>query len=271
MATYPATAIVLRRTKLGESDLILTMLSAEGTIIRAVAKGARKPKSKLAGCSEFLRVSDLLLHTGRNLDVVAEARSALSFPDVGTSYRATIALSAFAEYLLKTHPDGYADARPYQLLVRLCQVVGESIAQGLGDDAADRLVTAATAKLLAMQGIRIVTDSCCLCGGELSTGGDVCSDGQQVGWSLVEGGALCVDCTTGFGSYGTTPHGACGWVDMLVTGTLADIAQTPIPAAAMRDVFGVVFGVAEAHADSPLRALSMYRTEVNSIPYGTSG
>ena len=37
--------VVLRKTKLGESDLILTLLSSDGSQIRAVAKGARKPKS----------------------------------------------------------------------------------------------------------------------------------------------------------------------------------------------------------------------------------
>ena len=35
--TYPLRALVLRRTKLGESDLILTLLAADGSLARAVA------------------------------------------------------------------------------------------------------------------------------------------------------------------------------------------------------------------------------------------
>ena len=37
--TYDARAIVLRKTKLGESDLILALLAEDGSQIRAVAKG----------------------------------------------------------------------------------------------------------------------------------------------------------------------------------------------------------------------------------------
>ena len=46
--TYPLRALVLRRTKLGESDLILTLLAADGSLAKAVAKGARKPTSSFA-------------------------------------------------------------------------------------------------------------------------------------------------------------------------------------------------------------------------------
>lgn len=41
--TYRCNALVLKKTKLGESDLILTCLKDDGSQLRAVAKGARKP------------------------------------------------------------------------------------------------------------------------------------------------------------------------------------------------------------------------------------
>ncbi|MEG2982380.1 MAG: recombination protein O N-terminal domain-containing protein [Raoultibacter sp.] len=37
--TYTARVIVLQKTKLGETDLILTLLAEDGAQIRAVAKG----------------------------------------------------------------------------------------------------------------------------------------------------------------------------------------------------------------------------------------
>ena len=46
--TYDARAIVLRKTKLGESDLIVTLLAQDGSQARAVAKGARKPARPFA-------------------------------------------------------------------------------------------------------------------------------------------------------------------------------------------------------------------------------
>ena len=72
--TRHTTAIVIDRTKLGESDLILTLLEADGSQGRAVAKGARKPGGKLAARVQLFCELDLLLAVGRNLDVVAEAQ-----------------------------------------------------------------------------------------------------------------------------------------------------------------------------------------------------
>ena len=71
--TYHARACVLDRTKLGETDLILTLLGSNGAQLRAVAKGARKPGGKLAGKVQLFCECDLLLACGKNLDVVAEA------------------------------------------------------------------------------------------------------------------------------------------------------------------------------------------------------
>ena len=72
--TYDARGIVLRKTKLGESDLILTLLAEDGSQMRAVAKGARKPASSFAARLELYSVVDLLVARGRSLDIVKEAR-----------------------------------------------------------------------------------------------------------------------------------------------------------------------------------------------------
>ena len=72
--TYGARGIVLRKTKLGEGDLVVTLLSEDGSQLRAVAKGARKPTSPFASRLELYSVADALLARGRSLDIVKEAR-----------------------------------------------------------------------------------------------------------------------------------------------------------------------------------------------------
>ncbi len=57
-------AIVLRRTNYGESDRILNFLTPEGKI-SALARGARKEKSRLAGGIELFSVADIVVHNGR--------------------------------------------------------------------------------------------------------------------------------------------------------------------------------------------------------------
>lgn len=67
--TYRTKVLVLDKTKLKETDLILTMLDERGRQVRAVAKGARKPGGRLAARCELFCTVDMLLAHGRSLDV----------------------------------------------------------------------------------------------------------------------------------------------------------------------------------------------------------
>lgn len=69
---YKTEAIVLKRLDLGEADRILTLFTPGLGKVRAVAKGVRKPKSRLAGHVELFSFSTMMLAMGRNLDVVTQ-------------------------------------------------------------------------------------------------------------------------------------------------------------------------------------------------------
>ncbi|MEX1995295.1 MAG: DNA repair protein RecO, partial [Candidatus Saccharimonadales bacterium] len=62
---FTTTGIVLARTDYGEADRILTFLTAYHGKVKAIAKGVRKSKSKLAGGIELFSVSELTLIVGR--------------------------------------------------------------------------------------------------------------------------------------------------------------------------------------------------------------
>ena len=64
--TYQATGINLKGIPFGERDRLLTILTPELGIIRAVAGGARKYQSRLRGRSELFVVNQLLLVKGRS-------------------------------------------------------------------------------------------------------------------------------------------------------------------------------------------------------------
>jgi DNA repair protein RecO (recombination protein O) len=72
MPTYQADAIVLRRLDYGEADRIVTLLTREYGKLAAIAKGARRGKSKVAGSLDLFARSSMMLAKGRNLDVVAQ-------------------------------------------------------------------------------------------------------------------------------------------------------------------------------------------------------
>ena len=66
-ATYQSRVLVVKRTKLGETDCICTLLSQDGSQIRAVAKGARKPTSPFTSRLELFSVCDVLFAKGSRL------------------------------------------------------------------------------------------------------------------------------------------------------------------------------------------------------------
>lgn len=67
-------AIVLRRRDLGEADRILVLLTKEFGKVRIVAKGVRRPRSRLAGHLELFARTAVLLARGRELDIVTQAQ-----------------------------------------------------------------------------------------------------------------------------------------------------------------------------------------------------
>lgn len=58
---YKTAGIVLRQRKLGEADKVLTILTPNLGKLDAVAKGVRRPTSKLAGHVEPLTHSSFLV------------------------------------------------------------------------------------------------------------------------------------------------------------------------------------------------------------------
>ncbi|BDR54353.1 DNA repair protein RecO [Bombiscardovia apis] len=81
MVTYRDEGVVLRTTKLGEADRIITILTKSNGKVRAVAKGVRRTKSRFGSRLEPFMRADLLLAQGRNLDVVSQAASIATYAD----------------------------------------------------------------------------------------------------------------------------------------------------------------------------------------------
>lgn len=76
-------AIILHRTKYGETDRILNLLTPEGRK-SCVAKGVRKEKSKLAGGIEMFTVSEIVIHESEKSDmgILTSAKMTKSYMNI---------------------------------------------------------------------------------------------------------------------------------------------------------------------------------------------
>ena len=92
--TYQTEAIIIKKTKLGEADSILTLYTPHLGKIQGFAKSLRRPKSKLAGHLELLTHSLVSLASGRNLDTITGSQTKNSFLPL----KSDLKLSACALY-----------------------------------------------------------------------------------------------------------------------------------------------------------------------------
>ena len=74
--------VVLRRTNYGEADRILNVITPEGKLA-VMAKGVRKPRSKLAGGVEMFTLSEYYIHIGRGeLGVLTGAKMVRHYGEI---------------------------------------------------------------------------------------------------------------------------------------------------------------------------------------------
>lgn len=186
LRTYTDQAIVLRTTKLGEADMILTLLTLEHGQVRAVAKGLRRTSSKFgARLSPFNRVK-LQLHSGRNLDTVTQATSlSLNAPRIACDYERYLSGQVILETAEKLS-EGEASRSQYHLLAGAIPALANR-AHRPGMVLASYLL-----RTLSIAGWAPALDQCALCGTadsfkvfSASAGGVVCENCQLSGGTRI--------------------------------------------------------------------------------------
>jgi DNA repair protein RecO (recombination protein O) len=122
---YQTEAIIIKKIKLGEADRILTLYTPHLGKIQAVAKGVRRPRSKLAGHLELLTHSLVSLARGRNIDTITGSQTINSFLPLKSDLRLTSYALYVTELVNQFTAEGIESYPLFQLLLetmhRLCQ------------------------------------------------------------------------------------------------------------------------------------------------------
>jgi DNA repair protein RecO (recombination protein O) len=248
MASYSAQALVLRKTKLGETDTILTLLAADGGQVRAVAKGLRKPGGRFGGRLEPYAVVDLLLHTGRSLEVISEAVTVASHTRLREDFDRAAAAAVVADVLDKISVEGQTEARLFGLATTTLDVMESAALEAL-----PALVIAFLGKAMAMHGYRPQLDACSCCSAQL---------GESRLFSTASGGAVCDVCGAADASavrFG--PEGR-AWLERLLQARMVEVPDLGMPPAAVADCFALMRAFVAYHMPARLRALDFYAGQV---------
>ncbi len=154
---------------------------------------------------------DLLLHTGRSLEVVTEAQTVASHSGLREDLDRSAAAAVVADLLDKISVEGQTEPRLFALSTTISRCHGDT----LRAMRCRRSVVAFLLKAMAMHGYRPQLEECACCAGEMHSSHD---------FSVSHGGVLCPECgaldasTLRFGPEGRA------WLDTLLQARLADVA-----------------------------------------------
>jgi DNA repair protein RecO (recombination protein O) len=153
---YKTEAIVINRINLSEADRIITFLSPTQGKFKAVARGVRRIKARMAGHLELFSRVDLMLAEGRRLDVITSARLQ-QYPQQLVGNFASLQKA----YLLAEIVNKLLDERqPHVEVYDLLQVSLEALDQGIDAGAVELYFRL---HLLDSLGYRPVLDECVIC------------------------------------------------------------------------------------------------------------
>jgi len=129
--TYRTEAVVLKKTRFREADSIVTLYTPHLGKIRAVAKGAIRPKSKLRGHVEPLIHSQIQLTQGQNLETVTQGEIIEGFLPLRNDLLATSFAVYVADLTERFSPDGQANYPLFRLLLdtlrQLCKPYNDKV------------------------------------------------------------------------------------------------------------------------------------------------
>ncbi|OGN99387.1 MAG: DNA repair protein RecO [Chloroflexi bacterium RBG_13_51_18] len=179
---YQTEAVVIKKTKLGEADSILTLFTPRLGKIQGFAKSLRKPKSKMAGHLELLTHSTVSFSRGRgNIDTIVGAQTVNTFLPIKNDLWLTSCGLYVSELIHQFTAEHQANFGLFRLLVdtldRLCRAENKEL-----------VLRCFELHMLESAGYRPQLRECVVCHKTLEQTNNY--------FSPAAGGMLCPNCST---------------------------------------------------------------------------
>lgn len=184
MPLYQSTAVPLRGMRLGEGDRLVTFFTLEYGKVKAVAKGAFKPKSRFGGRLEPFNIVNMIAFGKERTELLRLNSCDIMerLPALGGDLSRMARGWACAELVDHIQKDRDANREGFRLLVLAWRALAAE-----GDTARqDLLLRIFELKFLETAGLKPVLDRCVSCGGGIT--------GPAGGFNAAKGGAICPAC-----------------------------------------------------------------------------
>ncbi len=177
---YTTEAIVLTRFDLGEADRVLTLITPGLGKIRAIAKGIRRPTSRIGGSLEPFAELTVALARGRTFEIVTQVTVGHAWLRLRDSLEGTATAWYLAELADRSLEEHHPSEPTYRLLHRAYQLLDAGMA-------ANRVARWYEMRVADEYGVRPEVDRCVECDRLLE------SD-ERYRWVPPAGGVVCQRC-----------------------------------------------------------------------------
>jgi DNA repair protein RecO (recombination protein O) len=242
---YRTEAIVLGRIDLGEVDRILTFYSPSRGKFRAVAKGVRRPNSRLAPHLELFGQTRAMFAKGRDLDIVTSAQTVDGHWALRTDLDAFGQASYFVELLNQLTTDREENEAAYELLSRSLRLLAESVSQYT----VSRHFELA---LLSILGFRPEFYACVRCEAKIAA--------EPNGFSAGLGGMLCPRCQIADSTAPLLSVNAQKYLRLLDREGMSGTVRLELDAATSAEIERALGGYARFHAERESRSLRVMKS-----------
>jgi DNA repair protein RecO (recombination protein O) len=177
---YSTDAIVLSRFDYGEADRILTLITPTNGKLKAIAKGIRRPTSRIGGSLEPFAELHVLLARGRTFEVVTQVSVGHAWLNLRDSLESAATAWYLAELADRSLEERHGAESVYALLRRAYELLDAGMAPG-------RVARWYEMHLADELGVRPEVDRCVECDRVLEADG-------RFRWVPLLGGVLCDRC-----------------------------------------------------------------------------
>ncbi len=188
MNNYVTDAINLKSYNLNDADKIIVMYSKDNGLIKGVAKGIKKPKSKLGARMDLLVANSLQLLKGRSMDTIIQAQTLNNFKKTREDFD-KLMLSSYISELVVNFGEGSESASKeiYELLYKALNRISNS------SDKKDALIAVIKfqLKILLIIGFCVELDTCLCCRERVLD--------EEMYFSSTMGGIICKECNEHLG------------------------------------------------------------------------
>lgn len=188
MNNYVTEAINLKSYNLNDADKIMVMYSKDNGLIKGVAKGIKKPKSKLGARMDLLVANTLQLLKGRSMDTIIQAQTLNNFRKTREDID-KLMYSSYISELVMNFGEGSETASEeiYDLLYKALNRISDS------ESKKDALIAVIKfqLKILLIMGFCVELDTCLCCRERVLD--------EEMYFSSTMGGIICKECNEHLG------------------------------------------------------------------------